>query len=191
MKRAMLFLLLCGFIMCFFSGCAEDVPDPLSVEDLLEMIEGAEPDSVPEPEPVKEEVKSEPQPEPLEPAPEPVPDVPPEPVERQLIDATINIGAGGHAVWSLLLSNGNILHGEIECLNKNVDINVWLLSPWQLKAFKAGDEFFPYWEASRERIVKGSFDFTVPEDGWYYLVIDNKFSWFTSKTVSVNLKVTQ
>lgn len=186
-----MFLLLCGFIMCFFSGCAEDVPDPLSAEELSEIIEEAVPE--PEPEPVKAEPEPEPEPEPVEsapvPEPEPVPDVPPEPVEWPLINETRTIAAGSYAAWGFFLSKGGILHGEIECLNK--DINVWLMSPREFEAFKADETFFPYWQASRERIVKVSFDFTVPETAWYKFVIDNTFAWFISRTVSINLKVTQ
>jgi len=109
------------------------------------------------------------------------------PVEREFMNETKKIDAGTYAAWSLFLLKGNELRGEISCLNQ--DINVWLLSPPAYEAFVAGKEFVPYWQASRERIVQFAFDFTAPELGWYYLVLDNKFSWFTSKTVTVDLKI--
>jgi len=118
--------------------------------------------------------------------PEPLPNV--LPVETILLEESVKVGPGTYRAWEFSLLIGSELHGEIA---SNSDVNVWFLSPREYTAFQAGDTFYCEKEASRERTLGYKFIYAVQGSHKYYLVLDNRFSWITSKDVSVYLKSVQ
>lgn len=99
-----------------------------------------------------------------------------------IIDETVKVNAGTYLHWTIPLKVNDLLHCEI---NSDTDINVWFMSKREFESYERNEVFNIYTGASRKETLRFSFDFTVPEDGDYYLVLDNKSSWFTSKNVSV------
>lgn len=113
---------------------------------------------------------------------------PPPPVPIVLVDESVKVSAGDYRAWSFSFSVGNELDGDI---SSDSDVNVWLLSPREYEAFQNSETFHYYSQASRKRTLGFRFAYTVQASGKYYFVLDNTFSWLTSKAVSVNLKLTR
>ena len=111
-----------------------------------------------------------------------------EPQETVLLNESVKVSPGTYRSWELSLSAGAQLHGKI---SSEPDINVWLLSPREYEAFKNGETFYYHSAASRKQSLGFTFTYTIPKTEKYYFVLDNKSSWFTSKSVSVYLKVIQ
>lgn len=110
------------------------------------------------------------------------------PVQTTLVNETIGVPAGASRSWELALLKGGKLHGEIR---SDSDVNIWLLSPREFEAFQNKETFHWHGTASRERTLGFTFTYTIPKTESYYFVADNRFSWLTSKAVSVYLTVTQ
>ena len=110
------------------------------------------------------------------------------PIETVLVNEKISVPAGSYKYWELSLSNGAALHGEIA---SDSDVNIWFLSPREFEAFENKETFHAHTTASRKRTLGFTFTYTIPETGKYYFVAENRFSWLTSKAVSVYLTVTQ
>jgi hypothetical protein len=97
-----------------------------------------------------------------------------------LIDETVNVPAGSYRAYNLYGRVGYTIHIDI---SSDTDVNVWVMSEGEYSHFKKGESFDSVSSASREKVLKFSCDFST--SGSYYLVLDNKFSWLTSKNVSV------
>ncbi len=110
------------------------------------------------------------------------------PVETVLVNEKISVPAGSYKYWELSLSKGAELYGEIA---SNSDINIWFLSPREFEAFENRETFHSHTTASRKRTLGFTFTYTIPQTDKYYFVAENRFSWFTSKAVSVYLTITQ
>ena len=113
---------------------------------------------------------------------------PSEPVTIWLLDETVRVPAGGYKAWELPMEKGDLLYLKLE---SDTDVNVWLLTPREYEAFKNNETFRYHAEASRKKTLGFTVTYVIPEKDTYYFVLDNKFSWFTSKVVSVYLKATR
>lgn len=109
------------------------------------------------------------------------------PLETVHVDETIKIENRSYRHWILSLKKGSTLHGEVKL--EKYDINIWLLKPREFEAFKSKDEFSGLPGASSYRTQHFIFDFHIPETGKYYFVLDNRYSYFNDKYVSVYLTV--
>ena len=99
-----------------------------------------------------------------------------------LLDETVNVPAGSYRSYTFIAkSYGYTLHIDI---NSDTDVNVWVMQEGEYANFKNGKSFIS--EASMERVLRSSCDIKNAH-GVYYLVLDNTFSWITSKNVSVKV----
>ena len=109
-----------------------------------------------------------------------------EPITTVILNEGITISAGNYTFWELSLSTGWKLSGSI---TSSATVNIWLLTQREFEAFKNGETFHNISAGSRERTLGFSFTYGVSETQKYYIVVDNKFSSFTSKNVWVYLAV--
>jgi len=97
-----------------------------------------------------------------------------------LVNERVNVSAWTYKYWELQLEGGWETSGNIL---SDSEVNVWFLSQREFDAFRRGETFYSYEDASKKRALSFSFTFMIPETANYYLVLDNKFSWITSKSV--------
>ncbi|MDQ1251128.1 MAG: hypothetical protein QG646_197 [Euryarchaeota archaeon] len=100
-----------------------------------------------------------------------------------LLDETVNVSAGSYRTYTLTAKIGYTLHIDI---TSDTAVNVWVMREEEYSHFEKGESFNYISEASREKVLRFSCDLKSAY-GDYYLVLDNKFSWITSKTVSVKV----
>ena len=127
----------------------------------------------------------------------PSPPPPKEEPEKKLIDIAIPIAnenfivpAGNfHAIKFEVIDDMifPIVEGEFDVLAGG-DINVWIFDEINYKNWKANVAGVKVWfqavRVAAGKISAGGFSL-----GTYYLVLDNKFSWFTKKTVKVKAEL--
>lgn len=114
----------------------------------------------------------------------PPPPPKPDPVPIVIINEGINVPAWQYHYLEISLEAGWQLSGLI---TSDTPVNIWLLEPREFEAFKNGETFHHISAGSRERTLGFSFIYDVPKTQKYYFVVDNKFSWITSKDVWVYL----
>ncbi len=114
--------------------------------------------------------------------------IPPDPTETVMFDESFRVPAGQYKSWTLTLASGDVLYEEI---GTNSEVNIWLLLPREYEAFANGDNFHSLPTPSREKTLGFKATYTIPNTGDYHFVVDNKFSWFTSKSVSVYMTITR
>ena len=128
----------------------------------------------------------EPQAEPKEPRPRRVntKTFPPReiPSEEKPQDAPTRIGEGDYLSFSLELDKGQEVVGEIACSG---DVNVYVLTEDNLTAIDSDQEF--WYEAGNEGVRNTTIRFTAPEDGEWYLVVENAGDKEAFATVKTNV----
>lgn len=123
------------------------------------------------------------------PAPKPVPPPPPPPPPSRftLMDSrSVDLDAGQYMVYSFDLRNwgpcsvrGHVLGTD----GGGRDVDVFFVDEDGLSSFKAGSQFGAYF--SRQRTTDETLDLTL-SSGRYYLIVSNRFSWVTGKTVVID-----
>lgn len=116
----------------------------------------------------------------------PPPPTPPSPIA--LVNEAVTVAASSYRSWELSLSSGWRLSGQI---TSDTDVNIWLLSAREFEAFKKSETFYSISAGSRKRTIGFNFTYKIPETQKYHFVVDNRFSWITSKNVWVYLEITQ
>ena len=101
------------------------------------------------------------------------------------INETVQVPAGGLYYWSGTLYNGNRLQGSFT--SGGGDIKFYILDGTNFAKYQNGQSFTTYY--SRQAIQVPEVAFTVPYDGTWFVLLDNKYSWWTSKAVTVTLTV--
>jgi len=105
-----------------------------------------------------------------------------------LLNETTKIDAGNHRAWGIYVSVDHAMNATLHIeVKSNLDLNVWLVSGNEYSHLKRGESFSYFPTASRQRVIEFTCDFPVRLPGYYYLVLDNRFSIFTSKTASVKV----
>jgi len=106
-------------------------------------------------------------------------------IEAKIIaDEKLEIAAGTYKEYKIYINVGDKIHYEV---TSDTQVNVWFMSDDQFWNFANNQGFEPNSEYSGRRIYDIVKDFSIRIKGYYYLVIDNTFSWFTSKTVTVKI----
>ena len=103
-----------------------------------------------------------------------------------IADETVNIGAGSYRQYQIYGKTGDKVHYEVR---SNLDVNVWFMSGDDMVKFANNQSFLQYTDYSGQRVFTLTKDFGIPVTGFYYLVVDNTFSLFTSKTVYVKITI--
>jgi hypothetical protein len=101
-----------------------------------------------------------------------------------IVDETINVSAGSYKQYFISGKVGDNVHYE---LKSDSDVNIWFMSSGELSNFSSGKEFNQYSSYSGQRVLSLTKDFSLPATGSYYLIIDNTFSWITSKIVTIKI----
>ncbi len=104
------------------------------------------------------------------------------PREEKPQDAPTRIGEGDYLSFNLELDKGEEAVGEISCSG---DVNVYVLTEDNLTAIDSDQEF--WYEAGNEGVRNTTIRFTAPEDGEWYLVVENAGDKEAFATVKINL----
>lgn len=114
----------------------------------------------------------------------PPPPPPPPPSRFTLMDSrSADLDAGQYMVYSFDLRNWGpcTVRGHVlGTAGGGRDVDVFFVGEDGLSSFKAGVQFDAY--LSRQRTADETIDVTVGP-GRYYLIVSNRFSWLTGKTV--------
>lgn len=117
----------------------------------------------------------------------PPPPPPPPPSRFTLMDSrSVDLDAGQYMVYAFDLRNWGPCSVRSHVMGTNGggrDVDVFFVGEDGLSAFKAGVQFDAY--LSRLRTTDESIDLTV-DSGRYYLIVSNRFSWLTGKSVVVD-----
>ena len=106
---------------------------------------------------------------------------------KVIADETVKIGAGSFKEWTIYGKTGEKIHFEVK---SDLSVNVLFLPGDEEMANYAEDKpYIHYAEYSGQQVYTLTKDFPIPQTGYFYLVVDNKFSWFTSKTVYVKITI--
>jgi len=99
------------------------------------------------------------------------------------INETTQVPAGGAKWWSGTLHAGDRLQGSFT--SSGGDIKFFILDGTEFSRYQNGQSFTTYY--SRQAIQVPGVDFTVPYDATWFVLLDNKYSIWTSKAVTVIL----
>ncbi len=128
--------------------------------------------------------KSAPAPEAEKPAPRrPMPPPPPPPSRFTMMEAQmVNLDGGQYVVYSFDLRNWKCtVSGSVAVLaGGSHDVDVYFVNEAGYAGFKNHSEFPSYF--SRSRTMGETLDLSLAP-GQYYLIVSNRFSWMTGKTV--------
>lgn len=117
----------------------------------------------------------------------PLPPPPPPPSRFTLMDfRSEDVGAGQYQVYAFDLRNWGpcSVRGHVAgTAGGGRDVDVFFVGEEGLSGFKAGGEFKYYF--ARQRTTDENIDLTVGP-GRYYLIVSNRFSWMTGKTVMLD-----
>jgi len=109
------------------------------------------------------------------------------PETHQLVSQTINVPADNFWFKTFSCPNNAQLKGTVRVESK--DVNVWLIEGQNnFNLFKQKKEFYYMSSVSGERVSQLDIDCTLNE-GNYYFIVDNIYSIFTSKTVTIDLSL--
>jgi len=92
------------------------------------------------------------------------------------------VSASNYINRKMVLDKGDKIRVDI---TSDTALNVWLMSEIEFIFFVRQEQFNFFREGSSKQIKSFKSDFIVPESGEYRLVLDNRFSLFTNKNVSV------
>jgi hypothetical protein len=113
----------------------------------------------------------------------PTPPPPPPPSRFTLMDArTANLDGGQYMVYTFDLRNwGCSVRGYVGVsAGGSRDVNIYFVDEVGFSNYKQGGQFDAYF--TRSRTTGENIDLTLPP-GQYYLIVSNRFSWITGKTV--------
>jgi hypothetical protein len=117
----------------------------------------------------------------------PLPPPPPPPSRFTLMDfRSEDVGAGQYLVYAFDLRNWGpcSVRGHVAgTAGGGRDVDVFFVGEEGLSGFKAGGEFKYYF--ARQRTTDENLDLRVGP-GRYYLIVSNRFSWMTGKTVMLD-----
>lgn len=112
---------------------------------------------------------------------------PPPPSRFTLMDfRSEDVGAGQYMIYAFDLRNWGpcSVRGHVAgTAGGGRDVDVFFVGEEGLSGFKAGGEFKHYF--ARQRTTDENIDLTVGP-GRYYLIVSNRFSWMTGKTVMLD-----
>ena len=102
------------------------------------------------------------------------------------VNQTVQVRAGGSTYWSGTLYQGNSLHGSFT-VNSGGDIKFYILDAANYAKYSNGQTFISYYKNQAVQVPQ--VDFTVPYDGTWFVLLDNSYSSWYSKTVTVTLAI--
>jgi hypothetical protein len=117
-------------------------------------------------------------------APRPMPPPPPPPSRFTMMDGqTTNLDGGQYMVYGFDLREWSCsVRGSVAVTaGGSHDVDVFFVDEAGYASFKAGEEFQPYF--SRQRTITADIGLPRLAPGQYYLIVSNRFSWMTGKTV--------
>ena len=101
------------------------------------------------------------------------------------INETVQVPASGAWRWYSNLYAGNRLQGSFA--SSGGDIKFYILDSDNFAKYQSGQSFISRY--NRQAIQFPEVDFTVPYDGTWYVVLDNSYSFWTSKAVAITITV--
>jgi hypothetical protein len=99
------------------------------------------------------------------------------------INQTVQVSAGGSYYWSGTLHAGNRLQGSFTV--GGGDIKFYILDGSNYAKYANGQVFTSYYR--NQAIQVPQVDFVVPYDGTWFVLLDNSYSIWTNKAVTVTL----
>ena len=103
-----------------------------------------------------------------------------------IINETLTVQNGAARWWTITLYSGDRITGSLSV--GGGDINFYILDGANLANYNAGQSF--YVQYSRQGVIQlPSVDYTIPYDGTWAILLDNKYSTYNSKIVSINMSV--
>lgn len=99
------------------------------------------------------------------------------------INETVQVPAGGSTYWSGTLYKGDNLQGFFNV--GGGDIKFYILDASNYAEYSNGQSFISYYK--NQAIHVPQIDFTVPYDGTWFVLLDNSYSIWTNKAVTVSL----
>ncbi|MEO0129261.1 MAG: hypothetical protein ABIL02_03395 [candidate division WOR-3 bacterium] len=97
------------------------------------------------------------------------------------------IEAGSYLYWKFNCSQGDKLTGYVSV--PEYDINVWLIKgEREFEAFRRGETFYYLPSASAQKTSYHSIDCRLESDT-YYIILDNRYSMFRSKSPMIQLQL--
>jgi hypothetical protein len=126
---------------------------------------------------------------PVEPERRPVvlPPAPPPPSRFTMMDArTATLDGGQYMVYTFDLRDWGpcSVRGYVGVTaGGSRDVDLYFVDEAGFGLFKQGTEFSAY--LARPRTTAENVDLTLPTPGLYYLIVSNRFSWITGKTVDL------
>ncbi len=97
----------------------------------------------------------------------------------------VQVQAGGATWWSGTLYSGNRVQGSFSV--GGGDIKFFILDANNFAKYQNGQSFISYY--NQQAIQVPEVDFTVPYDGTWFVLLDNKYSIWSNKAVTVKLTV--
>ncbi len=105
------------------------------------------------------------------------------PPEEKPGNAPARIAEGDYLSYKVDLDKGEEVVGEV---SSNGDMNVYVLNEDNLTALDLDQEF--WYEAGNEGVRNSSLHFTAPEDGEWFLVVENADTKEVTATIKVSVK---
>ena len=100
------------------------------------------------------------------------------------VNQTVQVPAGGSMYWSGTFYQGDQLQGAFNVISGG-DMKFYILDAANYAKCSNGQTFVSYYE--NQAIQIPNVDFTVPYDGTWFLLLDNSYSIWTNKAVTVTL----
>jgi hypothetical protein len=114
-----------------------------------------------------------------------LPPDPPPPSRFTMMDArTVNLDGGQFMVYRFDLRGWGpcSVRGHVAVTaGGSHDVDIFFVDQAGFDIYKQGGEFGPYF--ARTRTTGENIDLTLTSPGVYYLIVSNRFSWLTGKTV--------
>lgn len=108
------------------------------------------------------------------------------PKREDSISETTKVEAGSYVTYSKYCRKNTKIEGFVYTAKD--DFNFYLVDYLNYLRFQNGQSFYYY--VGSERVREYSIDFTVPEDGEYYFILSNTYSWFTPKYITIQVRLT-
>jgi Putative metallopeptidase len=107
---------------------------------------------------------------------------------QSLVRDTVSVNAGQALQYSFPLVSGTTLSAQFQVQGGvNNDIQVFLLDGNNYQLFSAHRSFKPFSGTAGPIVGIGKYNFKIPEDGVYYVVLDNGQAWLLPRNVSLYL----
>jgi hypothetical protein len=107
---------------------------------------------------------------------------------QSLIRNTVSVNAGQAVQYNFSLVSGTILSAEFQVQGGvNDKIQVFLMDEDNYQLFSAHRPFKPFPGTSGTVRGIGKYNFKIPQDGVYYVVLDNGQAWLLPRNVALHL----